>query len=343
MTTGTLLDDIIGLGEETTYGTPVTPDRWYPHLDDDESTWDPRLRQGQGLHGGAGRISPLGSRNYPTAGQGSITLKAELESKQAGELFRAGIGVSTVTGVTGGSFQLFHPGLTAVHLPSYTIQHVKVQNEGTDYVETYGGCTASKVTIEQPEDDVATIEVEFDALNYTTATARATPSYAVDPVLYDAYNVTTVGLGGTLVVPTTTAFATGLTPVDYFREYKIELDQQIDDEDWRLGVARGRPIAGTPKISFSGKANFDATTLPDALVAGTKLPWYCTYSTGITDELAAGVSGGLQVVIPQLVLTKDLPKVKAGERRVMDVTASVTNDGTNRDLYLAYRTTDVAL
>jgi hypothetical protein len=343
VTTGTLLDDIIGLGEEATYGTPVTVDRWYPHLDDDESTWDPRLRQGQGLHGGSGRISPLGSRNYPTAGQGAITLKAEIDSKQGGELFRAAFGFSTVTPVTGGSFQLFHPGLTGVYLPCYTIQHVKVRNDGTDYVETYIGCTVSKATIEQPEDDVATIEVEFDALSFATDTAKATPSYATSPVLYDAYNVIGVGLGGTLTVPTTTAFATGLTAVDYFREYKVELDQQIDDEDWRLGAARGRPIAGIPKISFSGKANFDAVTLPNALVAGTKLPWYCTYSTGITDELTTGVSGGMQLVIPQMVLTKDLPKVKAGERRVMDVSANITNNGTDEDIYLAYRTTDVAL
>lgn len=339
----TLLDDVIGLKKETTYGTRVTVDRWYPHLDDDETQWDPRIRQSMGLHGGAGRISPLGARNYPTAGQGVCTLKAELESKQGGVLLEAGIGVSTVTGVTGGAFMLFHPGITGTYLSSYTVQHVKVQNDGTDFVETYGGCTPSKVVIEQPEDDIATIEVTFDALNYTTATAKASASYATSPVIYDAYNVSGVGLGGTLTVPTTTAFATGLTAIDYLREYKIELDHGIDDADWKLGATRGRPVAGTPKISFTGKANFDGTTLPVALAAGTKLPLYVTYSTGITDELSTGVSGGLQVVIPQLVLSKGLPKVKAGERRVVDITAAVTNDGTNRDLYVCYRTVDTAL
>lgn len=340
----TLLDDTIGMGEETVaYGTAVVVSRWYPHLDDTDTQWDPRVRQSAGLHGGSGRISPLGSRNYVTAGQGAVTVKAELESKQGGILLDAAFGVSTVTAVTGGTFQVFHPGITGTYLPSFTIQHTKVQNDGTDYVETYSGCTASKVKIEQPEDGSATIEVEFDALSYTTATAKAAASYATTPVIYDAYNVSGVGLGGTLTVPTTTAFASGLTAVTYFREYTVEIDHQIDDGDWKLGSTRGRPVVGIPKITFSGKANFDATTLPAALVAGTKLPFYCTYSTGVTDELDTGVSGGLQVVIPQIVLSKGLPKVKAGEKRVVDVSGAVTNDGTNEDMYVCYRTVDVAL
>jgi hypothetical protein len=338
----TLLDDRIGIKAESTYGTRVTVDRFYPHLDDDESSWDPRLRQGMGLHGGAGRVSPLAARNYATAGQGTVTLKAELESKAGGVLLHAGIGASTVTAVTGGAFMLFHPGVTGTNLGTYTIQHVKVQNDGTDYVETYGGCTPSKTTIEQPEDDIPTIEVEFDTLNMTTATAAASQSYASGQVLYDAFNVSGVGLGGSLTVPTTTAFATGLTATTEWKEYKVEIDHQIDDADWRLGPTRGRPIIGAPKISFSGKANFDSTTLPAALIAGTQLPWYCTYSTGL-QELTAGVSAGLQIVIPKLVLSKGLPKVKAGDRRVTDVSASVLNDGTNRDLYVAYRTVDTAL
>jgi hypothetical protein len=338
----TLLDDRIGLKEEATYGVAVTVDRFYPHLDDDQSSWDPRLRQGQGLTGGGGRVSPLGARNYPVAGQGTVTLKAELESKQGGVLLKAALGVTTLTAVTGGAFQLFHPGITGTYLPSYTVQHVKVQNDGTDFVETYAGCTPRKVTFEQPEDDIMTVEVEFDALSLTTATAAASPTYASGTVLYDAYNVSGVGLGGTLTVPTTTAFATGLTSVTNWREWKLEIDQNIDDKDWKLGTTRGRPVVGQPKITFGGKANFDDTVLPAALQAGTKLPFYCTYSTGVTNELSVGVSGGFQIVVPQMVLTKDLPKTKRGDKRVVDVNAEVKNNGTARDVYACYRSVDVA-
>ena len=50
-----------------------------------------------------------------------------------------------------------------------------------------------------------------------------------------------------------------------------------------------------------------------------------------------------QLALPQLALTGDLPDIKPGETRVMTLKADVTNDRTNRDCYLVYRTTDVAL
>jgi hypothetical protein len=83
--------------------------------------------------------------------------------------------------ITGGSQINFVPLTTGTLLPSYTIQIVKVDNTGTNFVETYAGCTASKFTIEQPEDDILTLEVEWDALSYTTGTGLASASYASTP------------------------------------------------------------------------------------------------------------------------------------------------------------------
>jgi hypothetical protein len=334
----TLLDDRIAMKKETTFGTPVVVDRFYPYLDDNKS-WDPRLRQADGLRGGTGRRAPLSARNYPTFGQGVVTVKAELESKAGGVLLDAGLGVSTVTVITGGTQQNFTDAITGTYLPSFTIQVVKVQNTGTERVETYRGCTAAKTTIEQPEDGIATIEVEFDALGYTTATGAAAVTYAVDPVLFDAFqNVVSMGTTG-LVVPTTTALASGLATSTEWREWMIEIDHQIDSEDWKLST-RGRPTVHQPAIEFSGKADFDSNTLADGLVAGTKFAWYATTTT--TETLGAGFTQ-LQAVIPKMVLKEDLPQAERGETRVMEITADVLNDGTNPDLYVVVRTTDTAL
>jgi hypothetical protein len=166
----TLMDHRLGLKAETTYGTPVTVNRFYPYLDV-KSEWDPRPRQGKGITSG-GRRGYLASRRFLPNGQGSITTKIELESKNAGVILDAAFGASTVTTITGGAQMNFTPLTTGTLLGSYTIQVVKVQNEGTDFVETYAGCTASKFTIEQPEDDILTLEVEWDALSYTRRRAR---------------------------------------------------------------------------------------------------------------------------------------------------------------------------
>lgn len=334
----TLLDDQVGIAKESVYGTAVTVSRFYPYLDDNEGTWDPRNRQGDGLRGGSGRHSMLSARAYPTIGQGSVTVAAELESKQAGILLEAALGVLTVTAVTGGSQQLAHPGITGTYLPSYTIQLAKIQNNGTVRTETYRGCTASKVKIEQPEDGIATIEVEFDAAGYTTVTALATASYATNPVIFDAYQaVCSIGTTG-LTVPTTTVLASGLTASTEFREWSIELDHKIDDSDWKLST-RGRPVAGLPDIKWKATADFDSNTIPDWYVAGTQVAWYSTHTT--TEPLSASYTQ-LQVVAPKILLTGDLPTPKRGETRTTKLTGEVKWDGTNQDLYVAYRTTDVA-
>jgi len=335
----TLLDDQIGMKEETTYGTAVVVDRFYPYLDGTKGAWDPRLRQGEGLRGGSGRRAPLAARNYPTIGQGTVTVKAELESKQGGVLLRAGLGVGAATVVTGGTQQLFHPGVSGTYLPSYTIQLAKIRNDGTARVETYRGCTASKVKLDGGEDAIPTIEVTFDAAGYTTATGLATAAYATNPVIFDSYmGVQAVGTSA-MTVPTTTALATGPTASTEFREWSLELDHKITDDDWKMST-RGRPTAGAPSYKWSAKADFDTNQLPDWFVAGQQIAWMATYTTA--EALGAGYTQ-LQVAVPKLVLTGDLPDTKPGELRVTDLSGDVLNDGTAQDFYVAYRTTDTVL
>lgn len=334
----TLLDHQLGMKKESVFGTAVTVDRFYPFLPDTKREWDIRRRTGSGILAG-GRRGQLASRGYLPTGTGTVTVKVPLESKGAGVLLDLALGVSTVTAVTGGAQMVFHPGISGVVLPSATIQLGLVDNGGTDRPETFAGCTASKVTIEQPEDEEATLEVEFDALSMTTATSKASATYASSPRIFAAHQAA-VGLGGTLTVPTTTALASGLTASAIWRSWKVEIDQGIDAERWILGATRGQPVAGIPKVSFSGTVEYDDNALRDGLLAGTAYPWYCTHTT--TEALGSGYTQ-LQVVIPSMTLEKGLPTPKPGELVTYDVDATVENDGTNRDVYIVYRSTDTAL
>jgi hypothetical protein len=333
----TLTDDQWGIKKEVTYGTPVTVDRFYPWLEV-KGAWDVRRRQAQGLAGGGGRRTVLGDRSFLPLGRGEITTKVELESKAGGVLFDLAFGVSTVTAISGGSQQVFHPGLTGTLLPSATLQCVKVQNNGTNWVETYAGCTVSKVTIEQPEDDIATIEIEWDARSISTVTGAATAVYPTAPTVFD-HSQAAAGLGGAFTAPTNTALGIVATAFADFREFSFELEQNIDIDRWVLG-GRTQPIAGIPTLSFEGKAELNAATVPTAIIAGTRLPFQCTWTT--TEVLGAGFTQ-LQLALPQLAITGDLPDVTPGETRVFDLKADVTNDRVNRDCYLVYRTTDTVL
>lgn len=332
-----LTDHYWGMATESTYGTAVTVTRFYPWLEVDPS-WDNRRRQAKGLQGGGGRRGPLSARSYLPGGEGTVKVKAELESKAGGLLFHHACGVSTVTAITGGTQQVFHPGLATGYLPSATVQVVEVMNDGTNWPVTYAGCTANKVTIEQPEDDIATIEVEFDAQTISTAIAAATVTWPASTTIYDAYQAS-AGFGGTLTAPTNTALATGLTAYADVREFKLEIDQGLDTGR-PLGPTRSRPIAGIPMVKASGKVEFNANTLPVSYITGSQLPFYVTWTT--TETPPTGGSQ-LQVVVPKLALTKGMPKIEPGKKSLIDFEGDCPNDSVNRDFYLVYRTSDVAL
>jgi hypothetical protein len=335
----TLLDHRVGMKKESTFGTPVTPDRFYPRLDATQIKWDARRRTAAGIQSG-GRRSQLGARTFLPTGQGTATVKVELASKQAGVLLEAALGQIAVNTITGGAQMVADPAISGTLMPSYTIQTVDVDNTGTELVKTAAGCTPVKATIEQPEDGIATLTVEFDVLSYTTVTAAATKSYPSGATLFDAYQVT-CGLGGTLTVPTTTAVASGLNAFNDFRSWQVEIDHSANTSRWNLsGGVRKQPTVGIPKIGFSGSVEHNASTVPGLLVAGTLTPWYSLHTTAET--LGAGVTQ-LQVVIPQLAIKEGLPEPKMdGSTSVFPVSADVDNDGTNKDLYVVYRTTDTA-
>jgi hypothetical protein len=324
---------------ESVFNTPLTTTRFYPMLDDVDADWDPRPRQSMGVQGGNGRRADLGSRRYTTIGQGSLKLKVELESKGAGVLLDWALGVSTVTAITGGSQQVYHDQIAGTANPSATIQVVKVQNNGTEWVETYSGCTATKLTIEQPEDEPATLAVDVDARSISTAVGAATTVYATGPTIFDHYQGA-VGLGSTLVAPTTTALASGLTVFTDFRSWKLEIDHSADIGRRVIG-SRNQPLIGKPVPKFTAKVEFNATTLAAALIAGTKLPFYQTWTA--PEAGAPGGNAQMQVVLPQLSLTKGLPQTKAGATTIEDIEADVTNDGTNRDVLVVIRTADTVL
>ncbi len=339
----TALDDFVAMGVETTFGTQVTPTRAYPWVDGTEGDWLPQIRQGAGVFGGLGRTTIRASRVFLASGRGAITLKAELETRAGGMLYDAAFGVNTVTAITGGSVQIFHPGVTNLVLPSRTIQLAKVLNDGSRRVETWRGCTAMKWVIEQPENGIPTIEVEFDCLGYTTATAAITPSYATTSNLFDAMHAT-VGYGGTLTAPTGSTVASGLTAVGNWRTFKLEFDQAGNDDGWVLnGGVRTQPKVGAPPPpKLTGTVEFSDNVIPDAYVAGTKSPWYAQWQH--PTEVVGVVPALLQIVAPSVMWSKGIPQVKAGEApRTYPVEGMVLNDGTNRDLLLVSRTQDTAI
>lgn len=330
-------DNQIGIKKETTFNTPVTVDRFYPYLDGTEADWDTRQRQGQSVFVSTKR-GWRGDRRVLPIGQGVITIKTELASRQGGVLLDLATGVSTVTAITGGAQEVFTTSITGTTLSSATIQVGKVRNDGTVDVETYSGCTAVSFEIECPEDGILTISVTFDARNFTTATGLATASYTAGAFLFD-HSQGAGFVGGAVVVPTTLVLGTVATSFGNFRSWKLAVDQNADIGRWVVG-GRNQPTVGLAPPTFSAVAEYNDTTLRTAYLAGTSLPVAINHTT--TEVVGAGFSQ-LQLLIPQLFLASPVLPPVSMETSTVNITGTCTFNGTNELWYLVMRTADTAL
>lgn len=335
----TLTDDFWGLALETTYGTYAVPTRFYPWLKVKAGV-DNGKRTSEGMIGGGGRRAKLGARTFVPAygGVGKLTTTVELESKGLGRLLDFAFGSSTVTAITGGSQQVFHDGIAGSYLPSASIQVSQVRNDGTPYVLTYTGATVSKVTIEQGVEKIPLATIEWVCKAPVSNIAAATPSYPSGSYMFD-FGRASASLGASLTVPTTTALASGLTAFSDVKSWKLTLDQGLDAERYVLG-GRNRPLAQGPELTFEADVEWNAATLADYVLNGNAFAFETTWTT--TETLGAGVTSA-QVAIPQMSLTGDLPEVETGKTRTQSIKADITNNGTDRDVYFVYRTTDTVL
>lgn len=332
------LENQVGLAIESTYNTPVTVTRFYPYIDGTDGVWDPRQRQGMSVFVGS-RRGDRGDRRVLPIGQGTITLKSELASRQGGLLLQlaAGLGASTV--VAGALYQRnFTPTITGTVMPSATIQLGKVRNDGTVDAETYAGCTAVSFEIECPEDGILTISVTFDARSYTTVTALATASYTAGAYLYDA-SQGSVTLGGAFTAPTTVGLATATTAYANVRTWKLAVTHDADLGRWVVG-GRNQPTVGKANSIFTATVEANDVVLRTLSLAGTGFPLVITHTT--TEVVGAGNSA-FQVAFPQLFLTSPVNHPMSVETATLDISATATFNSTNDLWYIVERSADTTL
>ncbi len=341
-----LLDHSIGIGVESTYGTAVTPTRWYEWSPDSTTDWDPQWVQGGGLR--VGTYVSRAARRRNGYGRGTVKLKCEITSKYFGILLRAclGTGVSTVTGTALTYQQLFTTVQTGSTLPSLTIQTGIVDATGTVRPQTFAGCVCMKWSIEIPDDGgPAMLEAEFDCRSLDTTTGITTPvmptQSATSPVDFRSSDCLGVTVGGVLVVPTTIALATGGTAAEYLRSFKVECDNSLDIERTVMG-ARQQPTVGLRSITVSGTAEYNDTVLTAAYLAQTSFALSAIFGG---EEALSLSTASMSFAIPAVMINSGpVPTPTDGKAVAFDFEGQVLDNGIAASpLYLVLRTADSAL
>lgn len=339
-----VLDHTVGLSVESAFGTAAVETRWFELLPDSTVDFDPEVKQGSGLR--VGSITPRSGRRRNGLGSGTLTMKVELYSKGFGLLLSLCLPTSTSTVVSGSQFQQNHTLVqTGLFGKSATIQAGVIDTTGTSRPHRYTGATVSKWTLDIPapdSDDAVTLEVVFDLRRVPdTATALTAPVMPTTPTIYLPRDTAAVTYGGTVVVPTTTALATGGTAVTYWRAVKLECDNALSQRPNLSQYAQ--PSSGLKEPTITADIEYADNVIRDAFLAQTQNPFTITLTT---PEVVAPGFAQLQIVAPATMINSSaIPTFSDGEVAMFEGLELAVLDGlvASAPLYLVYRTADTAL
>jgi hypothetical protein len=339
------LDHQLMLGDESTYGTAVTPTRGYEwDLDASNHEWDPKRVQGSGMQVGDGGMDRA-DRSVVIIGQGKGQIGLDVQTKGMGLLtdgpFNTGAGAVFL--VSGTTYQhMFTTALTVPVLDSRTIQYgiVRADAAGTVEAYTYAGCTIHKCTLTQATGEVLKGVWDWDAKSQTKATGLATfapPAGLLEPFHYG--QVSEVTYGGAVTVPTTIALKSGGTAVTNFKSMELTVDDQPDLDRW-VFTTRNQPRVSRRAISLKCTAEYDAATYDDALVNHTTNAFTITWTS--SQALSTGFAT-LQLVCPATKIVSTSRVNPGTGTPVMELELAVLKPSAGQALYWVYRTADAAL
>jgi len=353
----TQADCSIAFKKETTYGTPVTVERFL-EFTSETLDLDRAYFQGENLRPGT-RVARSQKRIMTREGAAG-DISQEVQTKGFASLFELAFGVASGwaeveadSGVYQGVFTLAKDDF----LPSATIQKgiprlpSATEPGGVDAF-TFPGCQVSSVEFEMSSEGVLTMTTSWvggRAVDTATAYVPSAGKYPVGCELFSFVDAQIV-LGGTITMPTTTTLATGGTPAGNIRECSISIDQGLDDNGRNLGSGgeRSRPAAvGLAEISGSLTIEYDTTEITQAVLEQRGLALVLTFQ-GPTPIGDSGLRPIVQIVVPEIKLEGDLPKSNGGDvithsSDFVGLASLESLVGGQEPIYLVYRSDDTAM
>lgn len=340
----TQLDGQVGFKKEVTFGTGVTVDSFLEPNSEDlkcDITWS----QGNGMR--VGQRTSYGDRRVMTKKSVMGSIETDLFSKGLGKLIEAvlgGTGTSTV--IAGSAYQQLFTPTTTDYLNSYTIQKgVPPLGGGAVLPHTFTGMVCTGFELTAANGEVGKIKFNWVGKDMATATALATASYA-SSVVPLSFVGGSVGIGGTMTVPTTTALAVGVTASANVTDVNLNYDNGVDDGGFNFGGAglRSRkPALGRRVIGGTLTVEYTDNTLRDAYLAGTSLPLTITYAD--TTLISGSSYPTIQFAAPAIKLNGDVPAISAtGEVTTVEVEFEVVDDRVAaHPFYVAIVTAETAI
>lgn len=341
---GSLRDGQLGFKVESTFKTGVVVDT-FPEVNSEDLDADLTYVDGAGFV--VGSRTEYGDRSVLVSTKVGGSFETDLYSKGLGKLIQAALGgTGTSTNIAGASYQQLFTPTTGGVLSSYTIQvGVPVQDGGTVLPKTFVGMVCTGFELTGAKEDVGKIKFNWIGADLVTGTALATASYA-SSVVPLSFVGATIGLGGTLTVPTTTALGTGATATTNVTDINLTYENKLDENGRNFGGAgklSRKPQYGGFTAEGTLTVEYTDNTLRDLWLANTSLPLTLTYAAPVA------ISGAnyptFQISIPAIKLRGKLPAIETpGEVISVEVPFKVKDDRVaTHPFYVAIVTAETAI
>ena len=310
----------IGGKAESTYGAPVTVDRFWEFvsegIDIDIAKVDAPMI-------GAGRFLRNDRVKTFLRGAGGPVDFIVL-NKGFGLLMEHGIGQNTITGASADKTHTIIPDAAALQGKSLTLQVGRPGMDGTVRPFTFEGGKITggefKCDVDGPLHYVPT----FDFENVLTATGLATASYPSTQEMF-IFKEGAVTLGGTTI---------------YTKSMSVKWNNNLKTDRRSIGNVKREPVANNwMEVTVDLDCEFEDLTQYAAWLAGTQSTFEATFtSTTVIPTTAAPFS--LQIRIEKAELAGDTPKVGGPDIVMQPLKLRGLYDGTNPILKAVYVTSD---
>ena len=320
-----------GMKVESTYGTPVTVDRFY-ELSGESLRMDIGRTRSAGLRSGqtfdrTDRFLP-----FKTGVSGGISL--DLPNKSAGVLLNAICGGTASLGsVIDGTYIQTHVAGSALTAKFYTLQVNRPDNGATDRVFTYHGCMVSEAVFACDVDGVLTCEVTWIGEDLTTDVALASVSYASATEVFSFVD-------GSMTI------AAAATPV---RDWRLTIRNPLATRRFVAGSAlTSKPLRNDKtEVEVEWTCEFDALTNYNRYVSATSAG--ALASVVATFNGATVVGGGTTkpyfiATTPNLdFMEVDGPNLDRNEIITTRFRGKALYDGSSEACTITYRSSDAAI
>ena len=322
-----ILDQVVQVGVESTYGTAVAPTRAFEAKAD---TWarDVEYIESVGFRKDQQTIRSDRHDTISIGATGSI--EVDVLNKGMGLILQHALGGSsgpTQQGGTAAYLQTFETNDVGP-ATSYTVQVGKVDSNGGLQSFTYEGSVITGWNISADLGSAVSMTFDFDSEAEQNTTALASPSYPSGTDVF-VYTDVTVEIDD--------------SAVSSFQSFSLDgdLGMKTDRRFLKGSAVKGQPLRNAlPSYTGSLSGEFQTMGNYEKFVAGTlfKLEFIATMGTAI----AGSYYPLFHVTMPKCVFTGSTPTASLDDLTTIELPFTVLDDGSNAAVKIEYQSTDTS-